>query len=150
MLIQSETSEAKEVTESITDGEGTEDEDGIERIEENFKELYENLSGLDKDCCVFTRQFQGYRKKVESQTLEEQEFYPKRHAIPWFKRHTLEIPCKLEDFMDTFLSEEALKDRICSEERTVILGRQAQVLFQTEKEKVGWMELLSMIPNVFE
>ncbi len=141
-------SETQEAIEPITDSELTEGEE--DKIGDNFNELYENLKGLDKDCCVFTRQFQGYRKKLESQTLEEQELYPKRHAISWFKRHSIEIPCRLENFMDAFLKEEAAKDRICSEERTIILGRQGRTLFQTEKEKVGWMELLALLPNIFE
>ncbi len=129
-----------------------EDEEAQETndIDEGFELIYESLKELDADCSKFTRQFQDYRKVLEAQTLEEQEFYPKRHAISWFKKNKVQIPCSLENFLDAFLKEEAEKDRICSEERTVILGKRARHLFQTDKEKVSWMELLVLVPTIFE
>lgn len=125
----------------------SEQEDGIEMA---FESIYESLKELDSKCSEFTRQFQDYRKVLEAQSLEEQEFFPKKEAMHWFKRNGVKTPCRIADFLEAFLSEESKKDRICSEERTVKLGKQARKLFQTEKEIVSWMELLALVPKVFE
>ena len=143
-MITIEISEIKQ-TEEITD---TENED--EELQSSFESIYNSLKELDSNCSEFTRQFQDYRKKIEAQSLVEQELYPKPHATHWFKKNNLPIPCLLETFIEAFLREEAQKDRICSEERSIILGKQARHLFKTEKKKVGWMELLALVPNVFE
>lgn len=125
-------------------------EENDEDLELAFESIYKSLNELDSKCSEFTKQFQDYRKVVEAQTLEEQEFFPKKHAVHWFKRNGVKTPCRIAEFVEAFLNEEAKKDRICSEERTVILGKQARKLFQTEKETVTWMELLAFVPNVFE
>ena len=138
---------------SIQQSEETNSEvsDSLEiNFEEDFEEVYGIFHKLDTECSEFTKQFQDYRKQAEAQTLEEQEFYPKVHAIPWFKRHALRIPCTLQEFMEEFLRIESQKERICSEERTLELGKQGRALFCTEKAKVTWMEALGLLQNVFE
>lgn len=119
-------------------------------LSKEFEELYAHLDTLDKECSRFTRQFQDYRKQMDAQTFDEQEFYPKRHALSWFKHHKVQVPIRIEDFMTRYLQIESAKGRLCSEERAIRLGKQGRHLFQTDKEVVGWFELLGLLQNVFE
>lgn len=128
-------------------------EESEKSLADDFNEIRITLKKLEADASEFTRQFQAYTKKVQRLALSEQALYPKLHAEPWFRSSGLPIPCKLNEFLTYYIKQKAAEGDVCADTRTLTLGPEDFELFSLsdiDKTRYGWIEFLTLLPNLFE
>lgn len=121
-----------------------------ESAKDTFESIYQLLTRLKDETTLVRNGLKGCSKKFEDISLGDRFLEPRPHALPWFKKHSLETPCDLEDFMTTLFSDIAARRHICHRTRTLILTREEAILFQVDANTAyRWIEVLSKLPAVF-
>jgi hypothetical protein len=117
---------------------------------ETFESIYALLNRLKEETTTVRDGLKACNKRIVDLPFCERLLEPKPHAVAWFKKHNMNTPCDLEDFLETLFSEIGAKRRVCHSTRTILLDKEEAKLFQLEPNYVyRWIEILEKLPNVF-
>lgn len=117
---------------------------------ETFESIYLLMDKLKADTTAVRDGLKSCNRRITDIELAERLLDPKPHAVAWFKKRKLEVPCDLEDFLERLFKEHSDKKRVCHRIRTIILDEEAAVLFQLQANYAyKWLEVLQKLPVVF-
>lgn len=121
-----------------------------ESAKETFESIYQLLTRLKDETTSVRNTLTKCSKKIDSTPLSERLLEPRPHAVSWFKKHSLETPCDLEEFLLLLFRNLAAKRLVCHRTRTILLGAEEAILFQlTPMFAYRWTEVIANLPKVF-
>jgi hypothetical protein len=117
---------------------------------ETFDSIYLLLNRLKDGTATVRDGLKSCNRRIVDLPLGERLLDPRPHAVPWFKKRKIDVPCDMEEFLEKLFGELGAKRYVCHRTRTVILDDDAAVIFQLEARYVyRWMDILERLPSVF-
>ena len=74
---------------------------------ETFESIYLMLNRLKEETTSIRDSLKSCNKRIIEVPLGDRLLDPKPHAVQWFKKRNMEMPCDLEDFLEKLFQEVA-------------------------------------------
>jgi hypothetical protein len=117
---------------------------------ETFESIYTLLNRLKEDTTAVRDGLKSCNRRIVEVPLGDRLLDPKPHAVAWFKKRKMEMPCDLEEFLEKLFGELGAKRLVCHRTRTILLTEEEAAVFQLQPNFVyKWIEILQRLPTVF-